>query len=374
MRRAARSLLPLLALAAGVLLAGGLVPSGATPRYAARYEQSCQLCHDDPSGGGKRSLYAAQYLWPVEMVTFPPAAETLERLDPRLGGNVSAGCDLRTIYHDSSAEGGAQGFFQMEGNLYLSIDPDPRYSLYLTRGVSGSYEVFGLARVLPARGYLKVGRFVPPYGWRLADHTAFVREQGGFQPPAHSDVGVEAGLYPGRFSLQLAAVNGARGSLRDDDGELAASGLALGRFRLAGFSCAAGASFSASPRDAAGERRSGGGPFGSLSWGPLTWVGEMDWLQRERAGERPDATGWTISQEWSGRIERGCDLIVTHDFHDPDLDRASGARERWGAGAEWRPAAFVQIRAIVLRDRIDAGPALAGEDSWLTEGQVHFLY
>ncbi|MBM3316975.1 MAG: hypothetical protein FJY75_03890, partial [Candidatus Eisenbacteria bacterium] len=272
-----------LLLALALALCCVVVVSRATPRHAARYEQHCGLCHDDPSGGGKRSLYAAQYLLPVEMVSFPPDTASLARLDPRLGENLSVGCDLRTMHHHASG-GDPRGFLQMEGNLYLAFDPDPRVALYVARGISGSYEVFGLARLLPAQGYLKAGRFVPPYGWRLADHTAFVREHGGFAPPAHSDVGLEAGVFPGPFSVQVAAVNGARGRLRDSDGDLAVSGLLLGRFRLAGLALAAGGSLRLDPKDAAGERRSGGGPCAGLHRGRWTWVGEMDWLRRERAG------------------------------------------------------------------------------------------
>jgi hypothetical protein len=355
-----------------ILLFAAALASQATPRYAARYEQSCHLCHDDPSGGGKRSLYTAQFILPAELVSFPPGPEALEAIDPRIGNNLSVGCDLRTIFHESEDDAGEQGFLQMQGSVYFAFDPDPRYALYFTRGITGNYEAFGMARVLPAHGYVKAGRFVPPYGWRFADHTAYVREHGGFFPPAHSDVGLEAGIFPGRFSAQVAVVNGARGNLRDADSDLAASGLLLGRFRLAGVALATGGSFTLHPRDAAGVRREGGGLCGSLSVGRLTWVGQSDWLQDERAEER--TTGWLVSQEFSGRLERGLDLLVTHDFQDFDLDLKTGARERWGAGAEWRPSAFAQLRVMLQRVRVDAGPALAADDLWQGEAQVHFLY
>ena len=32
--------------------------AGAVPRYSARYEQNCMLCHVNPTGGGMRSSYA----------------------------------------------------------------------------------------------------------------------------------------------------------------------------------------------------------------------------------------------------------------------------------------------------------------------------
>ncbi len=47
------------------LLAG--TPALALPRYAATYGQSCVLCHENPTGGGLRNLYATQYLIPEEI-------------------------------------------------------------------------------------------------------------------------------------------------------------------------------------------------------------------------------------------------------------------------------------------------------------------
>jgi mono/diheme cytochrome c family protein len=41
----------------------------AIPRYSAQYNQSCILCHVDPSGGGARSLYGAQFFAYTELAT-----------------------------------------------------------------------------------------------------------------------------------------------------------------------------------------------------------------------------------------------------------------------------------------------------------------
>jgi len=47
-----------LALLASWLITAG--EAGAVPRYSARYGQSCTLCHQNPTGGGMRTLYASQ--------------------------------------------------------------------------------------------------------------------------------------------------------------------------------------------------------------------------------------------------------------------------------------------------------------------------
>jgi hypothetical protein len=348
----------------------------ATPRYAARFDQSCALCHDDPSGGGKRSLYAAQYLVPAEMVMHPLGEEALARIQPAFGPNLSVGLDLRTLHHytdrpNSLPNGfGVPNFLQMEGNLYLTFQPDPRVSACVVRGISGSYEIYGLIQGLPASGHVRVGRFVTPYGWRLADHTAFVRAFGGFMPPAHSDVGVEVGLFPGRWELQLAATNGAGGVTQDVDRDLAFSARAARRLRLGMLSVALGGSYShnGSPSVMA----TAAGPFASLGWKRIVWLGEADW-SRHRI-DRSFVRGLDLSQELAFPLHRGWDLIATHDYHDPDVRKRTGALNRIGVGFELFPLPFLHLRA--LANTYETQPAAGGphRDCFQSEVQVHFLY
>jgi hypothetical protein len=352
----------------GLILAA---PLQANPRYAARYDQRCGLCHDDPAGGGKRSLYAAQFLVPTEMSWRPMDDKARARIQPMLGPNLSVGVDLRTLHHYSDDRTEPQNFLQMEGNLYLAFQPDARVTAYLTRGTSGSYEVFGIAYVLPYSGYAKVGRLVPPFGWRLPDHSAFVRSYGGFTPPGHSDVGVELGIFPGRLELQAALTNGARGQIGDNDRDLACSGRAAARFHLVGIKGALGGSgaYNGSP----GAKASAAGPFGSLSWKSLTWVGEADWSRRDLA-DGGSVRGLDLTQEFSLRVLPGWDLLATHDFHDPDTGRQTGALNRYGFGVELLPSPFLQLRAVADFYDAQKGPDLPRDDYFQSEVQVHFLY
>ena len=47
--------------------------------------------------------------------------------------------------------------------------------------------------------YIKAGKFFLPYGWRLQDDEAFIRETTGFNFN-NSDIGVEVGFEPDSFS------------------------------------------------------------------------------------------------------------------------------------------------------------------------------
>ncbi len=345
-------------------------PAHAVPRYAARYQQSCGLCHHDPSGGGMRSAYAAQYIVPQELARYPLPAEELERLDPAIGRSLSIGFDLRTIHHYYDDGRTPGNFLQMQGDIYLAFQLDERFAAYFDRGISGSYEVFGTAHLLPAGGYLRAGRFAPPYGWRLADHTAFVREAQGLAPPGHTDVGLEVGFSPGAWALQAAVLNGAPGSTRDSDRRVAGAARASARLRLAGAAFCAGGSLWRS--DAEGAAATLSGPFWSVDLGPCTWVGELGWLRRDRPAGG-NLTRWTFSNEFAVSVARGIDLLGTYDFTDPDVDLLTGMRERVGAGLELFTYPFLRLR-FACNWHNEQNAAGKADDLLQTEVQVHLLY
>lgn len=154
------------------------------PRYSARYGQKCLLCHQGPTGGGMRNLYATQFLVPSEIAARPYENDSLALPDPEIARNVTIGADLRTLALYDNEHKKENDFLQMEGSVHLHFQLDRRFTAYFDRGMSGNYELYGTGFVLPAGGYFKVGRFTPAYGWRFADHTMFTRaDLGYFDPP-----------------------------------------------------------------------------------------------------------------------------------------------------------------------------------------------
>lgn len=366
-----------------VLLAGlAAGEAGAVPRYAARYGQRCTLCHIDPTGGGQRSAYAAQALVPRELSTFLLSEEQIAALDPGLGRSLSIGADLRTIYHRSDREPQAQSyenFLQMQSSVHLALQLSPRFVARVTQGQSGTREAYGLAYLLPWHGWLKAGRFVPNYGWRLADHTQVVREALGRSAPLDTDTGVELGVAPGSWQWTLSGTNGAAGSALDDDDELAWTSQVAWRGRIAGAGLAAGASLHGI--DTPSGRRLDRGPFASVSAGRWTWLGECDWSGVDPDGAGGERTRWVASQELTMNAARGIDLRATWDFVDPDLDRKSGAWWRAGGGVEFLPYPFLALHAMVRREESiapapgrPAAPGIPRPDATWFELQFHLLY
>jgi len=352
----------------------------AIPRYTARYEQDCILCHVNPTGGGQRTLYASQYLVPTEMVLRPFEYDELGKISPEISDNVIIGADLRTVARYSSDEMARpqNNFFHMQSDIYLSFQVDEKYVAYFDRGGSSTYEAFALARLLPWNGYLKTGRFTPAFGWKFADHNAFVREQLGFLPPAHTDVGMEIGLFPGTAAIQFALVNGNQGSTQDFNDELSLVVRAEYRRNFRGIAAALGGSYQRNDERPGAtfstHERSTGGPFGYLTWKRLSWVGEADWTRLSTPDSDVDTTGFVTSHEFAFQLSRGFDLVGTYSFYDPDIDLGAGAMERWAGGFELFYNPFARVSALVQAYRVEDGDQVDGVDYTQSVIQIHFLY
>jgi hypothetical protein len=382
-----------------VLLTAGIVGSSmALPRYSAIYEQNCGLCHMNPSGGGQRTQYAVRYLLPGDLSGHRFSKERAAAIDPQIGQNVTIGADLRTIYHFANKSGiGYDDFLQMEGEVYLTFQLDPKFMAYVDRATTTSGEIFGTAYLLPFHGYVKVGRFVPAYGWRFDDHTMFVVQKPlqpttsprptsvadlSGVPPVIWDVGTELAVFPGRLALTASVVNGNRGSIFDNNRQPAYAAQAICRGSAGKLGLGLGGSFWRNTEDPG--RRTAGGPYGYLKFDRLAWLAEADWstlklnksvLSQDTTGILADQfTSLTISQELSCRLVRGVELLGVYDFHDPDTAHKNGARTRYGAGLAYTAYPFVMIQTTVNRHHFQRGDLAAGQDYTQLEVLTHFFY
>ncbi len=359
-----------LAGALGASLAAAASPASALPRYSARYEQKCALCHVNPSGGGLRSSYASRQLVPEEIAWWgarPKAIEDAEKLIPE---TIQIGADFREFYVGADDGSAHLNFFEMQADLYLAFQLDPKATLYYDRGQSGNYEAFGIGYIRPTL-YLKAGRFVPSYGWKFDDHTMYVRSELGFMPPVNSDVGLEAGFSHGPFDLQAAVVNGNRGSTLDNDTKVAGVANAVVRHRLGPVGMSIGVSGYHQPSE--GRDFDTWGAYGYLRFHGVTWLGETDVVQEQLAGG-PVNQKLVTSHEVTYLVRQGLEVKGTYDFFDPDRDLASGARSRWGGGVFVMPRSYVTLEALVRRIDFDNGVTFSGGDYTETLLQLHLLY
>jgi hypothetical protein len=200
-------------------------------------------------------------------------------------------------------------------------------------------EAFGLWEGLPLNAYVKAGKFMLPYGWRLWDDEAYIRQQTGFTYRT-PDIGVEVGMEPGPFSLVVAVSNGTTGSVENDSQkQLTTSAAYINRhFRVGG-------SYSHNSDAASNTDKTGG--FGGFNLGPLTVLGEVDYIFDDTSDTLATANGppdqFVAYVEGNLLAAKGLNAKVTYGYHDPNRNIVEDQRIRMRFGLEWFPMSFVQL-------------------------------
>lgn len=144
------------------------------PKFASRTGAKCQSCHVNPTGKGMRTEFGSTYgRDDITMATFKELTD-FDEFSTNLTSNISVGADVRSLFFYNRREKGSS-FFQMQGDLYFDFRLNKKFRVLVDKGLYSGFEVMGIAKVLPLEGYVKVGKFMPAYGTRTDDHTAFIR-------------------------------------------------------------------------------------------------------------------------------------------------------------------------------------------------------
>jgi hypothetical protein len=314
----------------------------AEPYFAVREGLKCAVCHVSTSGGGMRNAFGAawgQTALPERRVEIPGVEVWTGEINryAAIGANLRAGYAYTDIPNSA-----AQSEFDLEevrAYLGLSLIPD-RLMLYADQrfapGGSTNLEAYARYTFQQQRWSVRAGQIFLPYGWRLEDDSAFVRQATGvgFATP---DRGVEVGFEDAHWSAQLAITNGAAAGPETDSGKQASlrAERVHARWRLGG-------SFSANDSD--GGDRQMQGVFAGLRTGPIAWLAEADYIRDEGA-----TTG--VRRRWAGLLEgdwafrKGHNLKVTAEYFDPDDDIDEDEQNRLSLVWEYTPVQAVQLRA-----------------------------
>ena len=344
-------------------------PASAEPAFAVRTGYRCSTCHVNRTGGGLRTAFGSLYAQTTLPARLLPWRDGKNLLPANPEARFNVGGDFRGLYEVAERGGSdeASTFDVTEANLYAQFRLVPgRISLYVDErlgpGGASAREFFGLYEFDRGDGYVKVGKFLPPFGWRLPDDGAFIRQFSGFTYSA-PDTGVEVGFEPGRWSVHLAATNGA-GGVRDDNRSKQLSLLTvrrIGRGRVG---------LSASNNLPEGARVSQVGLLGAFHAGRVSLLAEADLRETRAAGVTTDR--WIGFVEAGVLMSRGLTLKVAHDWLDPDRDVATDARTRTTLGLEYVPVPFVQLRYLV-RFR-DGPPQVPGARDDSVALEAHFFF
>ena len=333
----------LLRLAGVALLLGSASQANAEPYLAAQMGLKCMQCHVNPTGGGMRTVFgntfaqtqlaakrigAEEDIWTGQVMKFFS-----------VGGNARANYTYVDVPHQEQTN----EFEMEEARAYLDFGVIPnRLSVYLDQrfapGNSTNMEANVRYWVKENAFYVKAGRMYLPFGYRFEDDSAFVREVSGInmQTP---DEGAEIGFEHGNWSTQLAVTNGSGGAPEDDHGKQFTS-----RVEFVQSVWRAGASVLFNDADAGS--RSGAGLFGAYRAGPVTLLGEVDYIDDDSIGVDGRKLMATLAEaDW--KIRQGHNLKLTFEWLEPNRDVDEDEQTRASVLYEWSPIQFIQLRGGV---------------------------
>ena len=338
-----------------VLLIVCTTGTDALPRFAARTGSKCQSCHVNPSGGAMRQTFGMQYgREELPVPAWSPDFE-LEDFTNLLTNFLGVGVDFRTLYFYQEipdTAGGTDGkkttnaFWQMQGDLYLNLRVAKKVGLFLKKGLYSGFEVFGLVSMLPANGHIKVGKFVPNYGTKIDDHTAYIRTATGFSPATGRPelTGLELGVSPGAFTVMGGLYNAEDGFGSGVSSSKAYLGRAEAIVEVSeDFNVGLGGNLFGTTTSL-GDRQHLYGGFASASYGDLVVFGEADWIATDLASGTQ--TGFVTYVEAGFLVTPGVDLKAAYDFYDDDLDQKTGSVSRYSLGLEFFPIVGVELRPV----------------------------
>jgi hypothetical protein len=353
------------AIALSVVVLGAASVASAEPMFLSRQYARCATCHVNPAGGGLLTQYGRS-LSHVELSTLsapqpahgedeeaPPGEESF--LFGALGdhlGPVQLGVHLRpSTLHVEFPGGSVNRNFLMAADLigavqtrgwtmYGSVGREPEDN----GGKLASHE-YWVGR-FPESGFgFRVGRFLPAYGIRFADHTSYNRAYLGLTQ-YEQVLGLELSHTSGRYLTQVSLSPGRADSIIDDDGRRAFT--ATGRLQV-DLAPTTALVLSGQYRDASDvdpKSGSAGGAFGFAPLDRLTVWTQVDGLFQAGAS----APGVVLVNETSFEVFRGIWLKVT-----PQL-RGGGGEEtpdllRLGLGADLLPRTHWNVNIYYYRDR-----------------------
>jgi len=298
-------------------------------------------CHVNPTGGGLRNVVGNTFAQTtIPQFQLPQALQGwkgsfLENI-VRVGGDLRTGITETNIPSQPSQRVSGLEQTRLYGDVQFWPD---HVGLYVDQKVAPDHseraERYARLSASGMEVYAKIGQFYPPFGWRLQDQSAFVRQLSGINMTA-PDKGVEIGIERPTFSAQLDYTDGP-GNVGDVTGHQVTGQLVwLQPWGRIGGS-------TAFVQSSAGNRQAYG-LFGGTNTGPVTWLGEIDLVSDEGYPEgRRRQLATLLEADWL--VHQGHNLKLTSEILDPDLKVSNDHKVRYSVVYEYTPFAFIQLRA-----------------------------
>lgn len=343
----------------------------AEPYLAVESGLKCNMCHVNPTGGGKRSLFGMTYARTNLAVMRLFQREDTQGWNSEVNRRLGIGGDYRGGYSSVDIPGAADssGWSTTKGTAYLEIRPLPGLlTLYADRqlapGNSLERESYVMLTPKAGRYVVKVGQMFLPFGLRLQDDATFVRQRSGinFDTP---DDGVEFGLELPRWSAQAAFSHGTAGAGSRPGKSQASLTMVHVRSRWR-----AGASVNIN-EDPLGDRRMLAA-FAGLRTGPVSWLAEVDSISDDlgAGGGARDIEATLFEGNW--RIRPGHNLKFGYEFLDPSDLVGDDEQERYRVVWEFSPLQLFQLRVGLTSYNGVPNIPSSNRREFLLESHVYF--
>lgn len=339
--------------------------AAAEPYLAVESGLKCGNCHVNPSGGGKRNVFGTLY---ARNEISARAVELAEGRMPWNGDVVSRWLAVGGDFRGGYASVDVPGFARADdtdvtrATVYAEFRVVPNLlSVYVDQKIapdgSDNREAYLLLTPLDGKVTVKAGQLFVPFGLRLQDDNAFVRQTTGvnFLTP---DDGIEVGLELAKWSAQLAVIEGTAGA---GDQISATAVYVQPRWRV-------GASVNTS-EDPFGDREMQS-VFAGLKTGPISWLAEVSLVTDESPFSERDFYATLLEGNW--RLRKGHNLKLGYEFLEPDSDRDEDEQERYSVVWEYSPLQFVQARVGARRYNGIPNIAVSNRDEVFAELHVYF--
>ena len=363
-----RGTLPVVLLLLAACAQGAL----ALPRFALMMGARCSSCHVNPTGGQMRSDYGVTFS--SDKLPIEDLRDSDFTFTGKLNENISLGGDYRSQFiYDGLSK--STTFQAMTTSIYGSAALSKKFVFYFKQDiVNGTYsgpgglnaglyngtEVYGLAKVLPGGGYIKGGSFLPNYGWRIDDHTAYTRggdlgfTGAGYHPgllfvPNYKDIGLELGFYVEDLFITAGLFNGTGQFTPIDFSDYKAYAV---KVEYAGGGGASSFNYRIGASGYGYRDFSMGGFNAGIGIGDLALLGEVDWTKNYMvSGSNPGGNSMMAFGELDYRAVQGLWLTGRFDMIDPvqgignsDATPSTNTIERLTLGVECFPLSFVEVR------------------------------
>ncbi|MGK9475479.1 hypothetical protein ACSSV9_01565 [Melioribacter sp. OK-6-Me] len=349
----------------------------ALPRFAIKQGDRCVDCHVNPTGGIIRNEDGF-YFGKNTLSLISPHQKDLP-LSPAITDNLIIGFDYRTqiLY---SQEKNRSDFQDMSGSLYMNasisekIDVITRYDF-----VQSIWEAYAVGRILPNESYIKVGSFVPYYGIRIDDHTAYSkggdfgllfslgRIQGMFYNPFYIETGIELGAYLTDNTLITASMGKPKSSSLFSSDPTFTLRFETTR-QMGDANILVGASYVAFERKVLSSSLQSKmyGGFAGFGLKYFSLMGEYD-IARNYVAE--GIYSRAVMLEAAYKVYVGIDAIVRYDYFDYDDSTPDNEFEHIILGFEFFPYSFIEVRP---QYRINLESAGIKNNAFVL--QFHFWY